>query len=680
MDGAARVDLGSPGGQTSSAARREDTETEGFIPLGMDEDSRTRAALGDEPPLLADGGSGPPDRREVSARWLLGTFMTGVTSSVLMGVALSAALDGREQLATPPEIAQPIEIDDPSEEATKRSRLVPPRTFGGALDRRRMEVSTVIRSDDRDVVRTVPFVHMTMALAAGHTTQRDYPDFDPLAVVAEEGAARTARTGLIYGAKVESEVSLRSVAFPMETAEFEERSALSTAEVEQVVRDTGAILTEGDIQVAALHYIDPQRFGGDTFSAQALSSAYGVRVLQENISVAPREHRERGDSEFAEDVIVFNTEQTIVDAFGQSGYEGEEASAMAGAIEKRMDSSTLAAGTVLRLGIETNGDDETRIVRGSVYVEDSHLHTVAVDDRGQFVPASEPEPIPELLAALDENAQPVHVRGDLPRAYDGIYRAAYSYGLTSGMTKRLIRLLAADVDLQSRLEPSDRIEVFFSEPGPEDKATEDSEFMFVRASFDGETRTFYRFQLEDGSVDYFTADGESARRFLLRNPVPNGSFRSGFGMRRHPILGDNRMHTGVDWAAPSGTPIIAAGDGVVESAGWKGGYGRQTVIRHNNGYKTSYNHQSSIANDVTPGARIRQGQVIGQVGASGLATGAHLHYELLVNDTKVDPMRVRLPVDKALEGEQLEAFEHERKRIDALIEDAEDEPIDVANR
>ncbi|MGO4841470.1 M23 family metallopeptidase, partial [Rhizobiaceae sp. 2RAB30] len=126
-------------------------------------------------------------------------------------------------------------------------------------------------------------------------------------------------------------------------------------------------------------------------------------------------------------------------------------------------------------------------------------------------------------------------------------------------------------------------------------------------------------------------DGRSSEQFLLRNPVPNGTFRSGFGARRHPILGYTKMHTGVDWSAPRGTPIIASGNGTVEKAGWAGGYGRQTIVRHANGYETSYNHQSAIAKGVVPGARIRQGQVIGYVGSTGLATGDHLHYELMVN-------------------------------------------------
>ena len=237
------------------------------------------------------------------------------------------------------------------------------------------------------------------------------------------------------------------------------------------------------------------------------------------------------------------------------------------------------------------------------------------------------------------------------------------------MTRQVIRMLAADVDFQSRLQPADRLEGLFSRPDADNRATEDSELLFISATFSGTTRNFYRFQMEDGMVDYFDEDGRSARQFLLRNPVPNGRFTSGFGMRRHPILGYSRMHTGVDWAAPRGTPIISSGNGIVKSAGWSGGYGRQVVIRHANGYESSYSHMHAIADGVSQGSRVRQGQVIGHVGATGLATGNHLHYELHVNGSPVDPMRVRLPNSRELEGEELMVFQDERQRIDALLED-----------
>jgi murein DD-endopeptidase MepM/ murein hydrolase activator NlpD len=139
------------------------------------------------------------------------------------------------------------------------------------------------------------------------------------------------------------------------------------------------------------------------------------------------------------------------------------------------------------------------------------------------------------------------------------------------------------------------------------------------------------------------------------------------------------MHTGVDWAGPVGTPIIAAGNGIIEKAGWSGGYGKQIIIRHANGYETSYNHQSAFAKGMAPGTRVRQGQVIGYLGQTGLATGPHLHYELIVNGTKVDPMRVRLPVGKVLKGDELVTFKRERERIDDLLKQEEKDPLKVAS-
>ena len=647
----------------------------------MHDTDQTITELGNEPPLIGDGRSGPPDRREVSARWLSGTFLTGVTSSVLMGVALFAALDGREQLATPPEIAELVSLarTGDSGQSAKTTRLATARQISKAKDRRRMEVSMVTKVGDRDVIRSMPFVQIKMALAASHKTTRSYPAFDPLEVFAEDGAAQPASsgtTGMVYGVKVESEMSLKTIDFPIETAAFDEKSGLSADEVEKVVRETGSILTDGAIQVAALHYIVPERFG-ESFATPAMSASYGVRIVPENVSVSPRAPADDQSVAFAEEIIPFNTDRNVVSAFADSGYAGEDAIGMAHAITTLLNAEALKAGTVLRVGLEVEGDI-ARVVRTSVYDRTRHLVSIALDDRGQFVPATEPEPNPELLTAFDDSP-PVAVRGNLPTAYDGIYRAAYSYGMSRTMTRQLVKLLASDVDFQSRLKPSDRLEVFFSQPDGDDQMSENSELLYVSATFGGNTRNLYRYQMQDGTTDYFDEEGRSAKQFLLRNPLPNGQFRSGFGGRRHPILGYTRMHTGVDWSAPSGTPIIAAGNGVVEKAGWAGGYGKQTIVRHANGYETSYNHQSKIANGIKPGTRVRQGQVIGYVGTTGLSTGAHLHYELMVNGRKVDPMRVRLPVGRVLKGDDLKSFERERDRINALLKEENADPLKVAS-
>lgn len=640
------------------------------------------SALGDEAPILGDERGGPPDKREISARWLSGTFLTGVTSSLLMGVAVFIALEGRQQLATPPEIARLDQRRDEGAagEAAKTVRPSPPPKRTRATDRKRMDVSTITHEGSRNVVRMMPFMSVRMALAAGYATTRKYPPFDPADVASASPSGNDSgtdlQTSLVVGYRVESDVSIETVDFPVDLAAYDETVRLSANEVEEVVRNTATGLSDGAIQVASLHYLDPQRFGAD-LGPGGLAASIAARVLHENVSVAERSRAETEGPSFAEDVIPVRAERIISNVLGDAGYRDPAIDRLANALSTALGSRTLEPGSVLRLGIETSQDSD-RVVRASVYRDGSHLQSIALDDRDQFVPTEEPERNPAVASAFDDQPQPLKVRAELPTVYDGIYRAAYSYGLTRPMVKQMIAMFAADVDYDARISPSDRISAFFSSPDADGNATDDSELLYVQATFAGVTRDFYRFRSRDGSVDFFDENGRSSRQFLLRKTVPNGEFRSGFGMRRHPILGYMKMHTGIDWAAPTGSPILAAGSGIVEKAGWTGGYGKQTIIRHSNGYETSYSHQSRFASGVVPGARVRQGQVIGYVGTTGLSTGAHLHFELLVNGTKVDPMRIRLPTGKVLKGKELEAFKNERDRIDTLLRDDGRQPQKVA--
>ncbi|MFJ7355632.1 M23 family metallopeptidase [Phyllobacterium sp. NPDC097923] len=626
---------------------------------------------GNEPPLITDGRRGPPDRREISARWLAGTFLTGITSSVLMGVALFAALDGREQLATPPELMArtivPTARDNSS--VAKGTRVAATTPVRRNRDRRRLDVSTVFKEGERDVIRSTPFEYVRIALASVHNSNRKYPGFNPLDVFAEanEGTDPTPKTGMIYGAKVESEVSLRTVDFPLATAQFDPSDDLSADEVEDVVRNTGALLTDGAVQVASLHYVDPLRFGADEDPFN-LRNPLAVKIIQENVSVSPRMGEDAESHGYSEELIPFRNDKDILGAFNEAGYEDEDATGMSEAIAKLLNSPRLKGGSVLRLGIESH-DGVDRIMRSSVYNGTTHILTIALNDKDQYVPADEPEMTPGLQLAFDDNPPASRQPGDLPTVYDGIYRAGIAYGMTDTMIQQLIRMLASDVDFQAQLAPTDQLEAFFSLPADSERAGDESEILYVAANFGGNLRKFYRFHSADGSTDYYDENGRSSKQFLLRNPVPNGVFRSPFGMRRHPILGYSRMHTGVDWSAPRGTPIIAAGNGVVERAGWTNGYGNQTVLRHSNGYESSYSHQNAIAAGVTPGAKVRQGQVIGYLGSTGLSTGPHLHYEVIVNGSKVDPMRIRLPGGRALGGDDLTAFKRERERIDQLLKD-----------
>lgn len=636
---------------------------------------------GNEPPLITDGRRGPPDRREVSARWLAGTFLTSITASLLIGVALFAALDGRQQLATPPELATKEEMPSKgdAQDSYKGNRVVATITKQKSRDRRRMEVSTMQKVGEREVIRTKPFEYVRMTLAADHPAGRQYPAFDAMTVFSDGAKAQAQPTeaAQIYGAKVESEISLRTIDFPLNAANYDSESELSSDEVEQVVRSTGQLLTDGDVQIASLHYVDPLRFGNSN-SSFTLTQPLGVRITQENVSISNRLMEDETNSGFSEDIIPFRSDSKIIAALNKSGYEGEDADNIAEALSKLMNSPRLKAGSVLRVGVMSS-EKEDHIVRVTLYNGTTHIVTVALDDQKQYVPSDEPEMTPLLQTAFDDSAPPPTIRGELPSVYDAVYKAAFAYGMTNDMARQLVKMLANDVDLQSKISRSDSIEAFFSLPKDSDSANEESQLLYVSANMGGATRKFYRYQSPEGNVEFFDENGRSAQQFLIRKPVPNGVFGSPFGGRRHPILGYVRMHTGVDWRAPRGSPILAAGNGVVEKAGWANGYGNQTIIRHANGYQTSYNHQNAIASGITPGARVRQGQLIGYVGSTGLSTGPHLHYEVIVNGTKVDPMRIRMPQSQSLNGKQLEVFMRERNRIDHLLDGKGDAPAKVAN-
>jgi murein DD-endopeptidase MepM/ murein hydrolase activator NlpD len=206
-------------------------------------------------------------------------------------------------------------------------------------------------------------------------------------------------------------------------------------------------------------------------------------------------------------------------------------------------------------------------------------------------------------------------------------------------------------------------------PDPTDADAGDGEVLYASLSIGGVAKRLYRFRTPDDNItDYYDDEGRSAKKFLVRKPLTvNARISSPFGWRVHPILGYRRLHPGVDYAAPRGTPILAAGNGVVERVGPSSGYGNFKLIKHTNGYETAYGHQTAFAKGLAVGSTVRQGQIIGYVGSTGLSTGPHLHFEIRVNGQPVDPLRIRLPRGRVLESDYLASFEKELERIDALL-------------
>jgi murein DD-endopeptidase MepM/ murein hydrolase activator NlpD len=288
---------------------------------------------------------------------------------------------------------------------------------------------------------------------------------------------------------------------------------------------------------------------------------------------------------------------------------------------------------------------------------------VALSDTGQYVSVDvQSAETTQVTEAEDDDDE----TGGRVRLYASLYETALRQGVPRSMIDEIARIYSYDVDFQRRVQPGDSIEVLY--PSDEEGSADKSEILYTSLTIGGETKRYYRFQTpDDGTVDYYDESGKSAKKFLVRKPITAGIMRSGYGWRRHPILGYSKMHTGVDWAAPRGTPIYAAGTGVVEKAEWEGGYGRYIRVRHAYGYETAYGHMSAFARGIHAGSKVRQGQLIGYVGSTGLSTGAHVHYEILVNGRFVDPNRIKLPRGRSLDGPVFASFEQERDKFDAIM-------------
>lgn len=246
-----------------------------------------------------------------------------------------------------------------------------------------------------------------------------------------------------------------------------------------------------------------------------------------------------------------------------------------------------------------------------------------------------------------------------------LFGAASRVGVPNAVMVEFMKLYAYSVDFQREIQKGDSFEVFYTEYTNDDgDRVRAGDILFASLSVRQKPLNLWRFEApDDGTVDYFNEQGQSSKKFLMRTPIEGARISSGFGNRRHPILGYNKMHTGTDFAAPTGTPIYAAGNGTVVQAGWHGGYGKYVKIRHANGYETAYAHMSRISKGIKPGARVSQGQTIGRVGSTGRSTGPHLHYEVLVRGKKVNPMTIRVPTGRKLEGEALAAFQDTRTAV-----------------
>lgn len=366
--------------------------------------------------------------------------------------------------------------------------------------------------------------------------------------------------------------------------------------------------------------------------------------------------------------------ETLAGVLARAGVTGSDADAAIREFAKQYDTRRLMPGQKLKLRFrphERGADATLTGTQPGIFMgfgfEPDFRHEIAVTRHrdGSFSAAKQAKKITRTLASV------------AAQITSSLYLAGQAQGLPANVLAELIRIYSWDIDFQRDIREGDSFEVTYEEMRDEDgQVVHTGTVHFAALTLSGDRRALYRFVMEDGSVDYFDDKGQGARKALMRTPIDGARLSSGFGKRRHPVLGYTKMHRGVDFAAPPGTPIYAAGDGVVSFAGRKGGYGNYINIRHNGRYHTAYAHMKSFARGMHSGKRIRQGEVIGYVGTTGRSTGPHLHYEILVDGRQVNPLSVRMPSGRKLKGDQLDRFLAAKSQMDlqfARLRDNQDQ-------
>lgn len=332
------------------------------------------------------------------------------------------------------------------------------------------------------------------------------------------------------------------------------------------------------------------------------------------------------------------------------------------------DPRKLRAGQELDLFFEeyaqANGEGDLETVRLltkiSMKTDVDRQVEIARNNEGQYAGL-------ELVADLTTGH--VHARGTIDSS---LFLATTEAGVPAAITVEMIRMYSYDIDFQREIRQGDTFEVFFTRDFDENGIpVREGNVLYASMNVGGRERSLWRHEPGDGNWDYFDEEGRSMRKFLMKTPIDGARISSGFGNRRHPILGYNRLHAGTDFAAPSGTPIYAAGNGTIEMAQRNGSFGNYVRIRHANGYQTAYAHMRGYGRGIRRGVRVRQGQVIGYVGTTGRSTGPHLHYEVIHNGNKVNPQRIRVPTGRTLDGAELATFQEARAGISSMMAEAE---------
>lgn len=642
--------------------------------------------LGHEPPIDLGGMSHPSlDRRGVSLRWLSACVLAGSFGAALLGGAIYIAMQGDTSFAERPELVsgdtQAKSVVSTS--ARKGDKLVAQSTVPTARQVLRAPMSQ--RIGDKEAIKVRPFVRLAtnLSLTAG-VYATDIPPFNPLKLFAE-GSPSTERyvdqpTDVPDADLTVAKRDLAGIRFEDRTDGLADSDVINQIEEERASQAAAGrrpslpippqLLLSRTLRQADLA---PSAFGYAP-APDVRFSGIDVRVVPENVTSLAKTPLVSSREPLVDDrTLVIKRGESFDQILRSLGASAETTKVIVAALGGRAKVNALPDGQVLQVMIAPGpkAGDPREIVRVALLTEGRISTIAAITDKGSFVSVAPPrdEDAPALAKAADDEEE----EDDRGSGTGGasLYESLYETGLRHDMPRPLIddmiRVFSSDVDFQRRVSGGDSLEVVYTD-GDEGEGSR-TEVLYATLSVGGETRRVYRFQApEDGLVDYFDEAGRSLKKFLLRKPVVNAEMRSGFGMRFHPIMRYSKMHTGVDWAnGRIGEPILAAGNGTIVKAEWSSGYGRRIEIQHPNGYITTYSHMSSFGRNIQEGSRVRQGQVIGYIGSTGLSTGPHLHYEVMVNGNFVNPMKIKVPRGRELEGRVLAEFKRQREEIDTLI-------------
>lgn len=623
------------------------------------------------------------DRRAVNLRWLCASTLTGLTGAGLIAAALHVSLQGDVSFAAIPEKATVIPRPQPSDSganiARKGDRLV--RNLMIASAKQSFRAPVTVRLGDREIIKAKAFVRLSTPLSMTTGVYGgEPPRFDPMKFVSDEPLER-APDAAADAPGAEVTVVKRDLA---DAAVEANAPALTDDDVTAQVEEERRIAAEAGRR--ATIPIAPQIMLSRTLQQGAAGEGDGaakeanpfksieVLVVPENVTKVAKVELKPNEAPLVEERdLPLKRGETVESTLKATGFAGDDAiRGIVAALGGKARTSALNEGQPMRVQIAPGPrpGDPRQVTRVVLYGESGIEAIAALNDRGAFVsvapPAEEaPSPKPQQQAESGEDED--EDSGSGPRLYQSLYETAARHDLPRATVEDIVRVFSYDLDFQRRIASGDGLDVFYSY---EDEAGADRpDLLYAALTLGGETRKVYRFQSpDDGTIDYLDEQGRSLKKFLLRKPIAEGIMRSGFGYRRHPILGYAKLHTGVDWANPIGTPIMAAGNGVVIRAEMTSGYGNRVELQHVNGYVTTYNHMSRFGRGIREGVKVRQGQIVGYLGSTGLSTGPHLHYEVIINGHFVDPMKIRVPRGRELDGRLLAEFKRQREQIDATMQ------------